>query len=220
MDTGLRLCAHCAHRRTPEGQTRAKGLARGSADDHDQRLAQIAAISDRIERLVSAVRFIRHDMHPADYRPTGPGRSSLDSAGRARRQAAELAQACPDFCRTDGYSGLVFDNREVACWFVERLTNAGIKPDFTFFVSEVQGKGRKRVAFETRHDGWTIPDGSNHLMFLPDGRTARVGKGLPDSPNWCQSGTPDCPPMGKNELDEIGKILRLPKVEIRRSLPA
>lgn len=228
MASGLRRCDSCEFRRTPQGMERREQAGQRAADEHDGRLERIAAIEDRVERLVSAVRFVLHDLkelHPSDYVVGGPGPRRQVFGASHDRMRDELARTCPEFCRdveASAFSGIdyswvgAWDSREIGTWFANRKTSMGFEAGYSFEEQAARkwpwGEPRRATHVAT-HWGWTIKDGStSHLVILTDGRVIH-------HPNMLYKVGPiETTQLQLRHLDEIANIFGLPDgVEIAKT---
>jgi hypothetical protein len=228
MASGLRRCVSCEFRRTPQGKERQEQARQRAADEHDGRLERIAAIEDRVERLISAVRFVLHDLeglHPYEYVSDGPGPRRWDLAARSDRMRDELARTCPEFfadAEASAFSGTnynwvgAWDSREIGTWFANRKTSMGFKAGYSFKEQAERkwpwGTPRRWTHVAT-HWGWTIKDGlTSHLVILTDGRVIHH----PNGP--FKVGPIETTQLQLRHLDEIAGVFDLPDgVEIAKS---
>lgn len=228
MASGLRRCDSCEFRRTPQGEEREEQAKQRVADEHDGRLERIAAIEDRIERLISAVRFVLHDLeglHPSDYVSDGPSRWRQVFGASQDRMRDELARTCPEFfgdadasmfSRIDLSWVGAWDSREIGTWFVDRKISMGFGVGYSF---EEQAERKwpwgapRHPTHVATHWGWTIKDGlTSHLVILTDGRVIHH----PNGP--FKVGPIETTQLQLRHLDEIADIFGLPDgVEIAKS---
>lgn len=228
MASGLRRCNSCEFRCTPQGKEREERARLRAADEHDARLERIAAIEDRVERLVSAVRFVLHDLeglHPSDYVVDGSSPRRQVFGASHDRMRDELARTCPEFCRdveASAFSGIAYswvgawDSREIGTWFANRKTSMGFEAGYSF--EEQAGRkwpwgGPRRPTHVATHRGWTIKDGStSQLVILTDGHVIH-------HPNMhFKVGPIETTQLQLRHLDEIANIFGLPDgVEIAKT---
>lgn len=227
MASGLRRCDSCEFRRTPQGKEREEQARQRAADEHDGRLERIAAIEDRVERLISAVRFVLHDLeglHPSDYVSDGPGPWRQVFGASHDRMRDELARICPEFCgdaEASAFSGTdynwvgAWDSREIGTWFVNRKTGMGSTAHYSFEEQAEQKWlwGKPRRTHVATHWGWTIKDGlTSHLVVLTDGRIIQCPR------FHFELGPIKTTQLQLRHLDEIAHIFGLPDgVEIAKS---
>lgn len=226
MVSGLRTCSSCARQRTPEGIERLNRAKYEAVQDREKRLAQIAALDDPIERLVSAVRFIVHDFYPDEPGIQRGRLFMVDIGARGKRQRDELARTCPDFCAAvpSGAFGHeldwqgAWDSQKVGAWFAKRRCRAGVEPDFTYEETAVHTsflRGSRQVLVAT-HRGWTIQDGAHayRMLILPDGRMVVVPGYTSERPRTSSHGPVESQDVLLRHLDEIARVLGLPELEI------
>lgn len=215
-------------------------LADAAAHEHDQKLEQIAALDDPIERLLSALAFVLHDLHPDDV--------GASAAQMSQRRRSEFARACPesdwegtwidnwDMPEVEGTWVDNWDTQEIGDWLVRRMRATGVEPNGTFRETAIHQPrfGKARTVEIATHRAWSFPldlrgnasgdavhgDSGNHLGVLEDGRMTSIYVEVGDLPRvhgW--DGTPGGRVLTPSNLVALARAVGLPPVEIRRSLP-